>query len=79
MKTPREAKNQILASLIKSMGYNEAMDMCEDLRLREVFDTPEYYSRLKRDFREMCTQEEDKSDLVIELDKKIDEVKMYYR
>jgi hypothetical protein len=57
------------------------MQEIENLRYQKAFDKPEYYSRLKKEIKELCKTPEmtSKSDLVAELDKKIKSSKRYYR
>ena len=66
---------------IKMIGQDKIMQEIENMRYLKTFDKPEYYSRLKKEIRELCKtpQMTTSSELVTELDKKIKSSKRYYR
>jgi hypothetical protein len=55
------------------------MQEVENLRHQKAFDKPEYYSRLKKEIKELCKTPKMtvSSDLVAEFDKKIKASKRY--
>lgn len=81
MNSPKDFWKQINLMAIKMIGQDKIMQEIENLRHQKAFDKPEYYSRLKKDVRELCKTPEltTSSDLVAELDKKIMNAKRYYR
>lgn len=81
MKSPKDFIKQLALMKINEIGQQKTMEMVEELRAKAVFDKPEYYSRLKRDIREICQTPNltTSSDLITELDKKVRSVKKYYR
>jgi hypothetical protein len=81
MKTPKDFKKQLELMAINMIGQENIMQEIETLRTRKAFDKPEYYSRLKKEIRELCKTPEltTSSDLVAELDKKIKGARRYYR
>lgn len=66
---------------INLIGQDKIMQEIENLRHHKAFDKPEYYSRLKKEIKELCKTPEmtASSDLVAELDKKIKASKRHYR
>ena len=66
---------------INMIGQDKIMQEIENLRHQRAFDKPEYYSRLKKEIKELCKTPEMTvaSDLVSELDKKIKAAKRFYR
>lgn len=81
MKTPKDFWKQGNLQWIKNIGQDTAMSLVADMKARHVFDKPEYYSRLKREIRELCSQPDvtETSELIHELDAKIQRAKTYYR
>ncbi len=81
MKTPKDFWKQGNLHWIKLIGQETAMQLVEDMRSRQAFDKPEYYSRLKREIKELCSQPDitEASELINELDEKVTRVQMYYR
>jgi len=51
------------------------------MRQQKAFSKPEYYSRLKKEVKELCKEPDltEQSELISELDQKIKNVKRYYR
>jgi hypothetical protein len=66
---------------IKEIGQNNALQMVEQLKAKNQFKQKEYYSRLKADIKKLCKTDgiTEDSSIINELDKKIMEVKEYYR
>jgi hypothetical protein len=81
MNSPKDFWKQGNLHWIKLIGQDTAMRMVDDMRARQVFEKAEYYSRLKKEIRELCSQPDvtETSELIAELDNKISRVKMYYR
>lgn len=81
MKSPKDFWKQINLMAVNMIGQDNIMQEIESLRYKKAFDKPEYYSRLKKDIRELCKTPEmtSSSDLVAELDKKIKASKRFYR
>lgn len=81
MNSPKDFWKQINLMAVNIIGQDKIMQEIENLRHQKAFDKPEYYSRLKKEIRELCKTPEmtASSDLVAELDKKIKASKRYYR
>ena len=81
MNSPKDLWRQINLMAINMIGQDKIMQEIENLRHQKAFDKPEYYSRLKKEIKELCKTPEmtASSDLVAELDKKIRTAKRYYR
>jgi hypothetical protein len=61
-------------------GQDKIMQEIEDLRHLKTFEKPEYYSRLKKQIKQLCkSQLTASSELIFELDKKIKATKNNYR
>lgn len=81
MNSPKDFWKQLSLMAINVIGQDNIMQEVENLRNQKVFDKPEYYSRLKKEIRELCKTPEltSTSELLSELDKKIQNTKRYYR
>lgn len=81
MKQPKDFFTQLLLLKINELGQNNVLELVEQLKAQKVFSHPEYYSRLKADIKKLCKTEKvtESSDLILELDKKIMQVKEYCR
>lgn len=81
MNSPKDFWKQVSLMAINMIGQDNIMMEIENLRHQKAFDKPEYYSRLKKEVKELCKTPEmtSASDLVAELDKKIKSSKRYYR
>lgn len=81
MNSPKDFWKQIHLLAVNMIGQDKIMQEIENLRAKKAFDNPEYYSRLKKEVRELCQTPHltEPSDLVAELDKKIKNSKKYYR
>lgn len=81
MNSPKDFWKQINLMAVNMIGQDKIMQEIENLRHQKAFDKPEYYSRLKKEIKELCKTPEmtSASDLVAELDKKIKSSKRYYR
>lgn len=81
MNSPKDFWKQMNLMAVNIIGQDKIMQEIECLRQQKAFDKPEYYSRLKKDIRKLCKTPDmtSASDLISELDKKIKNVKRYYR
>lgn len=81
MKRPKDFFNQLLLQKINEIGQNRLLEEVEGMKAQNVFEHPEYYSRLKADIKRLCSNDlyTESSDLILELDKKIKLVKTSYR
>lgn len=81
MNSPKDFKKQLELYAINMIGQDRIMQEIENMRHQKAFDKPEYYSRLKKEIKELCKTPEmtESSELVEELDKKIKSSNRYYR
>jgi hypothetical protein len=81
MKSPKDVWKLIDLMAINIIGQDKTMQLIEDLRHQKVFDKPEYYSRLKKQIKDLCKSSylTASSELIFELDKKIKATKNNYR
>jgi len=81
MNSPKDFKKQLELYAIKKIGQDKLIQEIESMRYRKVFAKPEYYSRLKKDLKELCKTPKmtEKSDLIAELDKKVKSSTGLYR
>ncbi len=79
---PKDFINQILLkSFIELGGQNQVFELIEEIRKKGQFKRPEYASRTKAMVKDLFQLDKltESSDLIEELDKKIKQVKVYYR
>jgi hypothetical protein len=81
MSTPKDVKDQLAIIGLMAIGQNRFTELVEEWRAKDVLSKPEYYSRLKRDIRELSKEIEDSGSnpLIQELDSKVSALKRYYR
>lgn len=81
MATVKDFWDQMALLMIDKIGQDGAVDLVEELRAKEVFDKPEYYSRLKKQIRDKSQkfQATDSTPLIDELESKVSALKRYYR
>jgi len=81
MRTPKNFMDQMALLMIDRISQAGAVDLVEELRAKEVFDKPEYYSRLKREIRDKSKKfsASDSTPLIEELESKVSALKRYYR
>ena len=81
MNSPKDFWKQINLMAINMIGQDKIMQEIENLRHQRAFDKPEYYTRLKKEIKELCKTPNltESSELVAELDKKIKTAKIHYR
>lgn len=81
MNSPKDFWRQINLMAVNMIGQDKIMQEIENLRHQKAFNKPEYYSRLKKEIKELCKLPllTKSSELIYELDKKISNSKRYYR
>ena len=81
IKKPNDYIMQLALMKINEIGINRVLEGIEDLKAQKHFKHPEYYSRLKADIKKLCNtyQPDEGKSLITELDKKVMQVKEYYR
>jgi hypothetical protein len=81
MNSPKDFWKQINLMAINIIGQENIMQEIENLRHQKAFEKPEYYSRLKKEIKELCKTPDltASSDLMAELDKKVKTAKKHYR
>lgn len=80
IKTPLQAKENLFAILLQKSGQNFIDEFLSDLKAKDTFKDPKYYSRLKSDlYRILQTPTEGESDLIAELEKAIADFAQYAR
>jgi hypothetical protein len=81
MNSPKDFMKQLQLYAISNIGQDKILAEIEHLRASKKFDKPEYYSRLKKDIKQLCNLPKltESSELIDELDKKIRDSKRYYR
>lgn len=81
MKSPKDYLNNLILRCLSIEGHEKIMQEIEDLRHQKAFDKPEYYSRLKKQIKDLCKSSylTASSELIFELDKKIKATKNNYR
>ncbi|MBK9255690.1 MAG: hypothetical protein IPM42_09410 [Saprospiraceae bacterium] len=81
MNSPKDFWKQLNLMAVNLIGQEKIMQEVEKLRALKAFDKPEYYSRLKKEIKELCNDKDHtkQSDLISELDRKMKATKNYYR
>jgi hypothetical protein len=81
MSSPKDFWKQLNLITINLIGQDKIMQEIENMRHQKAFEKPEYYSRLKKEIRELLKTPHltSSSDLVEELDRKIKRTKQHYR
>lgn len=80
IKTPKEAQKALFAILLQQGGQNYIDEFLADLKAKNAFSDPKYYSRLKADlYRIMQAPNEAKSDMIRELEEAIADVANFAR
>jgi hypothetical protein len=81
MNSPNDFMKQLQLYAISSIGQDRIMSEIEHLRASKIFDKPEYYSRLKKNIKQLCSMPKltESSELIDELDKKVADSKRFYR
>ncbi|PSL01920.1 phage/plasmid replication domain-containing protein [Cecembia rubra] len=76
MNSPKDFIKQLALMKIKEIGQQKVLEMVEEMREKGTFDKPEYYSRLKKEIREICKMPEQtkSTELILELDEKVRQV-----
>jgi len=81
MKSPKDFNRWLQLYAVNSIGQDRLMMAIDEMRSRQTFDKPEYYSRLKKELKQLCNDPDrsTSSELVTELDKKVSQVSKHYR
>lgn len=81
MKTPKDYWKQKNEQALHIIGLDAALKEVDQLKAMQAFDKPEYYSRLKKQIKEMYADPAttEPNELIKELDRKIATVNKYYR
>lgn len=82
MKSPKDFWKQIALLAVNDLiGQEQVMEIVEELKAKKAFAKPEYYSRLKRELKELSKSPglTKSSDMIEELSKKITDSKRLYR
>ena len=81
MKTPKDFFRQLQLFAVHEIGQDRLMQAIDEMRSQGTFEKPEYYSRLKKELKELCSTPNltASSELVTELDKKVSQVSKHYR
>lgn len=80
IKTPKKAQKALFAILLQQGGQNYIDEFLADLKAKNAFSDPKYYSRLKADLYKIWqAPNEAKSDMIRELEKAIADVANYAR
>lgn len=81
MKTPKDFFRQLQLFAVHEIGQDKLLQAVDQMRLKGTFDKPEYYSRLRKELKQLYNTPEQtaSSELITELDKKIDQACKHYR
>jgi hypothetical protein len=80
IKTPKDAKEALFAILLQRSGQSNIDDFVNDLKAKNAFSDPKYYSRLKSDlYKTLQAPNEAGNELMSELEKAISDVAQYAR
>jgi hypothetical protein len=81
LNSPKDFMRQLSLMAVNMIGQDKILQEIENLRHQKAFTHPEYYSQLKKQIKELCNMPDltTTSELVTELDKKIEAAKRYCR
>lgn len=81
MTSPKDFWKQLALLKAHELGQPKVMEMIEEMKARDTFKIPEYYSRLKREVKEGMggSKAEISESLIAELDHKVKALKRFYR
>lgn len=81
MKSPKDFNRWLQLYAVNDIGQDRLMLAIDEMRSRQTFDKPEYYSRLKKELKQLCSDPDrsTSSEMVTELDKKVGQVSQHYR
>ncbi len=74
MSKPKHFDSQLLTGLVQKFGYEKIDSMIEEMKLTKTFQHKEYYSRLKRKYRNMAEQPIDNADVINEINIKVNDI-----
>lgn len=81
MKSPKDFNRWLQLFAVNAIGQDRLMMAIDEMRSRQTFDKPEYYSRLKKELKQLYNDPDrsTSSELVTELDKKVSQISQHYR
>jgi hypothetical protein len=81
MTSPKDFWKQVALLQMQAWGQPKVMEMIDEMKARDTFKSPEYYSRLRREVKEGMggSKAEISESLIAELDHKVKALKMFYR
>jgi len=80
IKTPKAAQMALFAKLLQQGGQSQIDEFISDLKAKNTFSDPKYYSRLKADLYKMLqAPDEAAADMITELEKAIKDIAKYAR
>ena len=71
---PKHFDSQLLTGLVQKVGYTTIENLIEQMKLTKTFQHKEYYSRLKRKYRNMAEQPIDNADVINEINIKVNDI-----
>ena len=74
MNKPKHFDSLLLTGLVQKFGYEKIDSMIEEMKLTKTFQHKEYYSRLKRKYRNMAEQPIDNADVINEINIKVNDI-----
>ena len=72
--TPKDFDNHLLTGLVQKFGYEKIDSMIEQMKLTDTFQHREYYSWLKRKYRNMAEQPIENTDVINEINTKVNDI-----
>lgn len=81
IKTPKDGANAIFSLLLQEKGQDYINNILADLKARNTYSDPKYYSRLKDELKKLTTASTnaEQSELIKELDEAVREVMLNCR
>ena len=81
MTSPKDFWKQVALLQMQAWGQPKVMEMIDEMKARDTFKSPEYYSRLRREVKEGMggSKAEISESLIAELDYKVKALKRFYR
>ena len=74
MNKPKHFDSLLLTGLVQKVGYTTIENLIEQMKLTKTFQHKEYYSRLKRKYRNMAEQPIDNADVINEINIKVNDI-----
>ena len=76
--TPKDLDTALLQTLIKQVGFEKVDKVIEELKAKNTFSHKEYYSRMKRKYRNMTKTHIDSDDIISKINKKVNKIYLSY-